>query len=327
MLDKTYPIVDQAAYAALAQRAALLARPTAGVLLLSDADRADFLHRMSTNNINALQPGQSAVTVLTNPTARILYVFTVICRENDLLLLPAPGQTAALARHLRGQIFFMDKVKVHDSGDQWTRLRLMGPQAQATLARLDLPIADLPANAWIAHNAGREEGIILYQPDYDLPGYELIVPVNDAAALQTALVEAGAEVVEPTVYHVRRVELGRPFVGAELTEEYNPLEVGLAWTCAEDKGCYTGQEIIARQITYNKVTKQLVGLRSDELLAAGSDVSVAGRSVGTVTSAAYSPALAAPVALAVIKRPHHTPGETVQVGNVAAQVVALPLVE
>src|SRR5690554_646079 len=102
--------VDQNEYTELVRGAAFLSRPDAGLLRLTGDDRSDFLQRMTTNNINALRFGQSAVTVLTSPTARILYVFTVIARSDELLLLPAAGQSHALARHLRSQIFFMDKV-------------------------------------------------------------------------------------------------------------------------------------------------------------------------------------------------------------------------
>ena len=130
-----------------------------------------------------------------------------------------------------------------------------------------------------------------------------------------------------TPIDARRVELGRPASGAELVEEYNPLEAGLAWACAENKGCYTGQEIIARQITYDKVTKTLVGLRLAGAVAQGSEVTVEGRPVGVVTSVAHSPSLNAPIALAIIKRPHNAPGTDAQVGDQAATVVALPFVD
>ena len=101
----------------------------------------------------------------------------------------------------------------------------------------------------------------------------------------------------------------------------------MAWACAENKGCYTGQEIIARQITYDKVTRTLVGLRSAALLAPGAAVAAEGREVGRVTSAAFSPQLQAPVALAIVKRPYNAVGTTVVVNGVEATVAALPFID
>ncbi len=308
--------------AALLSGAALIDRGAGDVLQLGDADRHDFLHRMTTNAINGLPPGRSVVTVLTSPTARILFVFTVLARAGDLLLLPAPGQGSALARHLRGQIFFMDKVKLQDVGNEWARLRLAGPRATTVAAACDLPVTNLSPGAWVA--AG--EVIALAQTEYDLPGIELLVPVTQHDDLRRRLVAAGAIPVGPAAVTARRVELGRPAPGAELTEEFNPLEAGLAWACADNKGCYTGQEIIARQITYDKITKTLVGLRSATLLTPGSEVRAEGRSAGVVTSAAHSPSLDAPIALAIVKRPYNQPGTPVQVDDQDAQVVALPFV-
>jgi folate-binding protein YgfZ len=314
--------VDQADYAALVDGAVLLARPTAGVLRLSDDDRHDFLQRMTTNNIAILRPGQSAVTVLTSPTARILFAFTVIARSDDLILLPAPEQSQALARHLRGQIFFMDKVKVHDLGDEWARLRVMGPKAHQVLAALGMEVASLTADSVVI----QDDLLAVAQPHFEVPGYELVIAAGKVAAVREALLAAGARAIPVEAYEARRVELGRPSANAELVEDYNPLEAGLAWACAENKGCYTGQEIIARQITYDKVTKTLVGLRLDGPVATGSEVTVEGRPVATITSIAHSPRLDALIALAIIKRPHNAPGTTVQIGDQAATVVPLPFV-
>ena len=314
--------VNQADYAALTSGAAMLARPTAGVLRLTDVDRQDFLQRMTSNNITVLRTGQSAVTVLTSPTARVVYVFTVIARADDLLLLPAPGQTQLVARYLRGQIFFMDKVKVGDLSEQWARLRLMGPHAHKAIAALGVDAATLPTNG--VHL--QDDLIIVAQPHYEVPGFELLVPTEQVAKTNEILLAAGAHAISDTAFDARRIELGRPAAGTELLDEYNPLEAGLAWACAENKGCYTGQEIIARQITYDKVTKTLVGLRVDGIVAKGSEVLVEGRAVGTVTSVAHSPSLNAPIALAIVKRPHNAPGTLAQVGDVTATVVALPLV-
>ena len=309
---------------ALRNGATLQLRPDAGVLVIADADRADFLHRMTTNNINALRPGQSAVTVLTSPTARIVFVFTVVCRADDLLVLPALGETAAVERYLRGQIFFMDKVKVRNVSADYARLRLMGDEAGATLAAVGLDLNVAADGAWQA----RDGLLAVKQVNYDLPGYELILPLAQQPALLDNLTAAGATLLDDDVaYHALRIELGRPLPGRELTGDYNPLEAGLAWACSDNKGCYTGQEIIARQITYDKVTKTLVGLRSAAALTAGAELTVDGRSVGVVTSAAHSPTLDAPIALAIVKRPHNVPGSGLQIGDVTATVVAFPFNE
>ena len=143
--------LTQREYTALCEGVAIQLRPQGGVLALGDADRVDFLQRMTTNDIKALRPGQSCVTVLTSPTAKIIHVFAVLARAADLLLLPAPGETTALERYLRSQIFFMDKVSVTNLSTQFTRLRVMGPQAAAALATLGLDLAGAPDGAWQEH--------------------------------------------------------------------------------------------------------------------------------------------------------------------------------
>ncbi|RME63635.1 MAG: hypothetical protein D6790_04395, partial [Caldilineae bacterium] len=277
-------VLDRDAYAALTEAAALQDRSDWGVLTLGDADRVDFLQRMTTNHIAALVPGQAALTILTSPVARMEFVFTVLHRGEELWLLPAAGEAAALAAKLRSQIFFMDKVTVQDVSPRLARLRLMGPQGEETLAKADLPRP--PQNDEFVEADGIT---VLRQEKFDIPGWELIVDAERRGSVVQALVEAGAVLLEEdAAYHTRRVELGRPLPAAELIQDYNPLEAGMAWACAENKGCYTGQEIIARQRTYDKVTKGLVQLRSEQHLPPGAPLIAEGRTVGAVTSSAYS---------------------------------------
>lgn len=320
---------NAAAWSALTTGAAWVARPNAALLALEGDDRVDFLQRLTTNNIKALQAGQAAVTVLTSPTARILHVFTVLVQDERLLLLPAPGEGAALHRALRGQIFFMDKVRVVDLAGAFTRLRVVGPRAGALLAEalaLPAPISD---GAFVQ----RGELIALADERYELPGVELLLRggAEAAAELGARLTAAGApEFTDPALWEARRIEFGLPAPGAELTSDFNPLEAGLAWACAENKGCYTGQEIIARQITYDKVTRTLVGLRG-ERLQPGATLLAEGREAGVVAGAAFSPTLGATIALAIVRRPWHAPGSTL-VARAAdgsespVAVVALPFV-
>ncbi len=307
--------VDEHAYQALVSGAALQLRPHFGVLRLTGRDRVDFLQRMTTNDIARLQAGQAAVTILTNPVARIDAVFTVFCRQDDLLLLTSEGQADALRQRLQGQIFFMDKVTVTDESAVLRRLRLLGPTAEELLAAAGLP-QPTDDDSFL-----EEAGVtVLRQERFDLPGYAIICAADELIARHERLTDAGAVLLtDSAAYETRRIELGRPRPGQELTDAFNPLEAGMTWACADDKGCYTGQEIIARQLTYDKVTRSLVRLRGDLPLTEGAPVSVNDRAVGTVTSSAYSPE-AGPLALAILKRPHNVEGATVTVEGNAAHV-------
>jgi folate-binding protein YgfZ len=135
--------------------------------------------------------------------------------------------------------------------------------------------------------------------------------------------------LEDEDYSILRIEAGLPAAEAELSEDYTPLEAGLQSAISSTKGCYTGQEVVARQLTYDKVTQHLCGLRLEQRTQPGERLWAAdGSRAGKITSAASSP-LFGEIALAVVKRPFHQPGERLGVGetletSAQAQVVALP---
>ena len=147
-------------------------------------------------------------------------------------------------------------------------------------------------------------------------GIQLLLPTGSTAALLDALVLAGFAALDETQYDLLRIEAGLPASGRELSQEYTPLETGLAGGISESKGCYTGQEIIARQITYDKVTQRLCGVRLEQPAPTGQRLWVDGRPAGTLTSTAISPRFGA-IALAVAKRPYDQPGTHVLVGETA----------
>jgi folate-binding protein YgfZ len=157
----------------------------------------------------------------------------------------------------------------------------------------------------------------------------LLAPVEVVGAIQTFLAGAGAVQLSDDEYEIWRIEAGLPAVGAELSEEYTPLEAGLEAAISSTKGCYTGQEVIARQITYDKVTQQLCGLRLERSARPGERIwTMDGTPVGKVTSAATSPRFGE-IALGVVKRPHHQPGADLKVGETfqaaaEGRAVALP---
>ncbi len=131
--------------------------------------------------------------------------------------------------------------------------------------------------------------------------------------------------LSPDSRHILRVEAGLPAAGAELSEEYTPLEAGMEHAVSGDKGCYPGQEVLARQVTYDKVTQRLVGLKLSEPVTPGKRLLAEGKPAGVVTSAAVSPRFGA-IALGVVKRPHHEVGTRLEVETEWSAVVAgLPL--
>ncbi|MBK8047718.1 MAG: hypothetical protein IPK16_11665 [Anaerolineales bacterium] len=227
---------DENAYRALTAGAAVQVRDTAGVLALTGADRVDFLQRMTTNNMLLLRPGRSCVTVLTSPTAKTVQVFTVYPGSDALVLLPAPGETNALFRHLRGQIFFMDKVGIADRSASQFRLRVMGPTAGAVLAKIGVHVEGVEDGAVVEN----DNLVVVAQFAYDLPGFELVAPVEGASDFLEQLAGAGATILEDDgAYQAHRVELGRPVTGHELTSEYNPLEAGLGLGMCGKQGVVT----------------------------------------------------------------------------------------
>jgi tRNA-modifying protein YgfZ len=299
-------------------------------LWLGGEDRIAFLQRISTNDMRLL-PGQGTVTVLISPTARIQAVLTVLAMPTGLLLLAGPGQGPAIFNTLRTQIFFNDKVALEGRGGALAQFNLLGPQATGLLAQVAGPVDDLPLFGWRTVAIAGVDVTVQRHEGLGSKAFTLLAPYMAALAVKSALLRAGAVPLNDEDYHVLRVETGVPAPGFELTEQVNPLEAGLRRFCNDHKGCYTGQEIIARQITYDKVTTHLVGLLLDGMVVPEVKIVSEGKQVGWVSSAVHSIALDRPIALAFVRRPHHEPGTqvTVQSGDqtLAASVARLPFPE
>lgn len=319
-----------AAYQAVQTGAGLRAEHSHARLWLAGDDRIAFLQRISTNDVR-LRPGQGTVTVLTSPTARIWAVLTVQVHPTGLLLLAGPDQGPAIFNTLRTQIFFQDKVSLEGRGGALAQFGLYGPRSgQALIDAGAGDPTDLPLFAWRSTTVADVDVTVQRVEGVGSEGFTVLAPAPAGQAVRTALLRGGAVPLPEEVYHVLRVEAGVPAPGFELTEQVNPLEAGLRRFCDDHKGCYTGQEIIARQITYDKVTTHLVGLLPDEPVAQDAKIMAEGRQVGWISSAVHSIALNRPVALGFVRRPYHEPGTTVAIstadGQVSARVAALPFV-
>ena len=142
--------------------------------------------------------------------------------------------------------------------------------------------------------------------------------------LQARALGQGAVAASPATYEILRIEAGQPYAGHELTDDYIPLEADLWSAVSFTKGCYIGQEIIARMESRGRLAKTLVGLRLDAPVAPGAEVRCGGSLVGKVSSAAVSP-WAGPVALAFVKPASAAQGTRVEVNGVPAEIAPFPL--
>lgn len=322
---------NDAGYTAAQEGAAVFRIRGAGLLRIGGADAQAFLQRQSSNDVRQLAPDLAVLTVITSPTARVidaLYLLADSAAEQApaILAITLPGQGDATYNFLKRRIFFNDKVEIQNLSEATGQLDLFGPQAEAILAPIELTAPDAPNRVTEGKTAGEKVRVLRLDPCFGL-GFRLVAEAPAIEALLQRLEQAGAQPVDDEVYHLLRVENGLPGPGAELIEEYTPLETGLRTVVSENKGCYTGQEILARQVTYDKITQTLCGLRLEAPGRPGQKVWSEGRAVGTITSAALSPRFG-PVALAVIKRPANQAGTSVLVGerpDEAAPAVVSPL--
>lgn len=269
--------------------AILFDRSTAqGRLELADRDRLDLLHRMSTNDVNRLAPGEGCATVLTTALARMIDLAVVYHRGDVALLRTHRADTvrAWLARH----IFWQDKIKVRDVSAELGQLELHGPGAAIVAGRIAPGAADLRLHHTRNLLGGGFVAAMAPIGSAEWPAFVFIAPVENIPALRESILEADdVREGDAALYEQMRIAAGVPGPAAELTEDYIPLEAGLWDAVSFSKGCYIGQEIIARMESRNKLAKTLVGLRLDAPVAPGARLYAGDSAVGMITSVAQAP--------------------------------------
>lgn len=314
---------DAAAQTAVQTGVAVCDRSHWGRIRVSDSDRLRFLHNQTTNQLQQLPPGQGCDTIFVNSTGRTLDLVTAYVEADSVLLMTSPGQAAPLMAWMDRYIFFADKVKLTDVTETTVAFTLLGPDSAQVLSQLGG--ADLDATAYASHQhitlAGMEV-MVAVGTGLAIPGYTLITAAEAGAQLWAKITAAGAVPLGDRPWQTLRIEQGRPLPGAELTEDYNPLEAALWQAVSFDKGCYIGQETIARLQTYQGVKQQLWGLRLAAPVDPGTPILLDDSKVGVVTSCAMTDAGA--IALGYIRTKAGGRGLAVRVGDHPAEVVDLP---
>lgn len=306
-----------AQYRQLREECGLVERPDRGLLLVSGPEAAEYLQGQLTNDVEALEPGDGCYAALLDRKGHMQADMRVLRpgEEPDLWLDLEPEGFEAARRHL-GMYKIGRQVEVEDAGGERTLISLIGPRAVEIAGS-----AALPENTCEAVTLGGAECLAIGTA----AGIDLLVPAAERDRVRDALLGAGAAEVSPEAAEIVRIESGRPRFGAEMGTETMPAEAGIVEAAVSfTKGCYIGQETVARLHYKGRPNRHLRGLRFSSPAQPGETLRLGEKEVGKVGSAALSPALG-PIGLAILRR-EAEPGATLAVGEdgVTATVLALP---
>ena len=300
---------------AMAERAAL--RDTVGLLDLSHrsrlclvgADRIKFLHGQVTNDVQRLRVGEGCYAALVNAKGRMHSDLNIYRLADELLLDFEPGCTAAVVQRLEKYIITED-VQVLDAAPHYGLLTVLGPRAAEAITQLALPW-ELPASP-LAFSAHQDPTLgQLYLVRRASSGFDLFVPTAALGAVFDKLVAAakslGGRACGWQALEAARIQAGIPRFGQDMDENTLPPEAGLeARAISYSKGCYIGQEVIARIRTYGQVARTLRRLNLPPDLAPppvpGDKLLAEGKEIGHLTSVIPGHALG------YVRKEHHAPG-------------------
>ena len=291
-------------YLLLRRDAGLVERPDRAVLELEGSEAAEFLQGQVTNDVEALEPGEGCYAALLDHKGKLRTDMRVLRLAADRLLVDSEPAGRAPLRHTFETYSLGRDVRSRDLTEERRVLSLIGPAARGYLRAV-------PAEREHAHVAG-EHGLHVAT---DL-GVDLIAAEAEAG-------DGFAPMVSEEAAECLRIESGRPRLGIDMDGTTIPQEAGLNERAVSfTKGCYVGQETVARLHYRGKPNRHLRGLRLTEPAAHGDPILLGERPVGSVGSTCVSPTFG-PIALALVRR-EAAPGDEVTVGGAPATVVELP---
>lgn len=301
-------------------------------LRITGEDRASFLHGMVTQEIKGLPAGAATYAAMITVKGAMVADARVLRREADLLLDVEPGLGAKVREFLE-KFLISEDAELHDATGEQGVLRLLGPRTAELLgAALGSPFAPLPQDATRAATLAGQEVLLVGAARLEPHGVEVRVPRAGLEAVWKALEAAGAGLglkrLGWRALEMLRVEAGEPRYGQDMVDTTIPLEANLAHAISYNKGCYIGQEVIARATFRGHMNRKLAGLLLGATAAApGTELKKDGKKVGWVTSVVRSPRKGQHVALGYVHRDHLEPGTVLTVGEGPAEatVAALPL--
>jgi folate-binding protein YgfZ len=270
---------------------------------VTGADRQTFLNNFCTNDVKRLVPGASCEAFFTNVKGKIVGHGVLNCRENEMVFIGAPGQGLRLVEHLDRYVIRED-VKLRDTTEERSYLLVAGGPNGDSSRSLSWDIV------------GRRDSKL----------FEL--EAGEASEIIRGLVADRFVVAGPQAFEAARIEAGMPLDGVDFDEHNLPQEVGRDKQAVSfTKGCYLGQETVARIDALGHVNQRLVGVRffGSDVPMRSAELMLQDRIAGVVTSAVFSPKLGAPLALAMVRREANSLGKRLSSAIGEGEVIALPL--
>ncbi|HWD21283.1 MAG TPA: aminomethyltransferase family protein [Verrucomicrobiae bacterium] len=313
----------RAEYAALRETAGLIDLSFRGRLCALGKDAQKFLHGQVTNHVNGLQIGQGCYAALVSAKGKMQSDLNIYRLENEWLLDFEPGLGAVVKERLEKYVI-AEEVEIVDAAAAYGLVRAQGPEAGAVAEKLGVELPREPRQIVSVKHAAWGDLYLTKRDGF----FEFFVPT---AALPDLAKTLAAPWCGWQALEAARIEDTVPRYGADMDETNLPPEAGLDNRAVSyAKGCYIGQEVIARIRTYGQVAKTLRGLTlsSAALPARGARLWRNDKEVGYITSATESPKLKAPIALGYVRREANAIGTDLQVEiageKVAARVATLP---
>jgi tRNA-modifying protein YgfZ len=305
-----------AQYRQLREECGLLDRSERGKLLVTGAEAAEYLQGQLTNDVEALAPDEGCYAALLDRKGHIQADMRVLRLAPEEIWIDTEAATLATARRHLETYKIGRAVEIEDVTAERAILSLVGPRSAELagahhLSQHDCESVEIDGTGCLA--VGTSLGV------------DLIAVATDAPPLRAALAEAGAPAVAPEAVEILRIEAGTPRFGAEMDAGTMPAEAGIVEAAVDfEKGCYIGQETVARLHYRGKPNRHLRGLRLSAPAKPGTSLGLGEKEVGRIGGSCVSPALG-PIALAILRR-EAEPGTELAVGEdgVTARVVDLP---
>jgi folate-binding protein YgfZ len=302
-------------YRAVREAAAVIDRSSVGKAEVEGRDRASFLQGMLSNDVKALAPGQGCAAAFLDAHGKVMALLRVYALS-DRLLLELPAGLTQKTLLLLDKYLISEKAAFEPVDEAYAVLSVQGAQAPALIAGLAGAPMDLAPHAHVEATLAGIATRVVQRSEFGVrPGFFLWAAPDAMPALRAAVEGAGATPVEPAVGEVLRVEAGEPVYGQDVDESVILPETNLEHLVSYTKGCYIGQEVVARVKYRGHVNRALTGLtlEGDRVPTPGAPVFAGEREIGRVTSAVRSLGLGAPIALGYVRREHLEPGSAVAV--------------